>query len=164
MDIFLGIVVGLVVLMILVVAHEFGHFIVSKLLGVPVDSVRNDVARMRSKRLSEQKKKQSKDALLSIKNIGDRAGIEKTQIYAQYTDSRTYTPHFQLCGIKAVELEAGEKATVTFEIDEYWLKAVTDDGTRVDPDGKMALYVGGHQPDSVSNKLMGYECIELKIK
>ena len=36
MDIFVGVVVGLIVLMILVVAHEFGHFIVSRRNGVRV--------------------------------------------------------------------------------------------------------------------------------
>ncbi len=101
---------------------------------------------------------------VDITNTGKMKGVEKAQVYASFTDSRTVTPHFQLCGIKALELEAGEKATVTFEIDEYWLKAVTEDGTRVDPDGKLALYVGGHQPDSVSNALLGNECIKIEIK
>lgn len=36
MDIFIGIVVGLVVLMLLVIAHEFGHFIASRRNGVRV--------------------------------------------------------------------------------------------------------------------------------
>lgn len=36
MDIFLGIVVGLIVLMILVIVHEFGHFIASRKNGVNV--------------------------------------------------------------------------------------------------------------------------------
>ena len=36
MDIFIGVVVGLIVLMILVVAHEFGHFIASRRNGVRV--------------------------------------------------------------------------------------------------------------------------------
>lgn len=36
MDIFVGVVVGLLVLMILVVAHEFGHFIMSRRNGVNV--------------------------------------------------------------------------------------------------------------------------------
>lgn len=101
---------------------------------------------------------------VDITNTGKMKGVEKAQVYASFTDSRTVTPHFQLCGIKAVELDAGEKATVTFEIDGYWLKAVTEDGARVEPDGKLALYVGGHQPDSVSNALLGNECIKIEVK
>ena len=100
---------------------------------------------------------------VSVKNIGDRAGIEKTQIYAQYSDSRTYTPHFQLCGFKSTSLEAGETANVTIDIDTYWLKAVLEDGQRVTPDGKITLYVGGHQPDKVSNALLGYECEKIEL-
>ena len=100
---------------------------------------------------------------VDITNTGSIKGVEKAQVYAQFTDSRTVTPHFQLCGIKAVELEAGEKASVEFEVDGYWLKAVTEDGTRVAPDGKIALYIGGHQPDGVSNALLGNECIRIEL-
>ncbi|MBQ7120773.1 MAG: glycoside hydrolase family 3 C-terminal domain-containing protein [Clostridia bacterium] len=100
---------------------------------------------------------------VDITNTGAMKGIEKAQVYASFTDSRTVTPHFQLCGIKAVELDAGEKATAEIEIDSYWLKAVTDDGARVTPDGKIALYIGGHQPDGVSNALLGNECIKIEL-
>ena len=100
---------------------------------------------------------------VDVKNIGDRAGIEKAQVYAQYTDSRTYTPHFQLCGIKSTSLEAGEAKNVTIDIDTYWIKAVLEDGQRVTPDGKITLYIGGHQPDKVSNALLGYECEKIEL-
>ena len=100
---------------------------------------------------------------VDVKNIGDRAGIEKAQVYAQYTDSRTYTPHFQLCGIKSASLEAGEAKNVTIDIDTYWIKAVLEDGQRVTPDGKITLYIGGHQPDKVSNQLLGYECEKIEL-
>lgn len=100
---------------------------------------------------------------VDVKNTGDRAGIERVQVYASFTDSRTVTPHFQLCGIKALELAAGETKNVQLEIDRYWLKAVTDDGERVDPDGELILYVGGHQPDAVSDRLTGYSCKKIEL-
>ncbi len=100
---------------------------------------------------------------VEITNKGAIDGIEKAQVYANYTDSRTITPNFQLCGIKSVKIAAGEKAEVEFEIDRYWLKAVIEDGSRVEPDGKIALYVGGHQPDSVSNRLTGYSCLKVEL-
>ena len=53
-----------------------------ELLGVPVESVRNDVSRMRTRMINEQKKKQSKDALLSIKNIGDRVNTDAAKYVA----------------------------------------------------------------------------------
>ena len=101
---------------------------------------------------------------VEITNAGDMSGYERAQVYASYTDSRYATPHYQLCALKSVEISKGETAKVSFDIDRYWLKAVNDEGERVEPDGSIKLYVGGHQPDSVSNKLMGYECIELRVK
>ena len=100
---------------------------------------------------------------VSVENAGSIAGKEIIQVYAAYTDSRVATPHWQLCSLKSVPLEAGEKAEVTLDIDRYWVKAVTMDGERVDPDGKVTLYIGGHQPDSVSNELLGYNCLEIEL-
>jgi DNA primase len=54
----------------------------AQVLGVPVDSVRNDVSRMRTRKINEYKKKQSKDALLSIKNIGDRVNSDAAKYVA----------------------------------------------------------------------------------
>ncbi|MBQ8764277.1 MAG: glycoside hydrolase family 3 C-terminal domain-containing protein [Clostridia bacterium] len=98
-----------------------------------------------------------------VENAGSIAGKEIVQVYAAYTDSRVATPHCQLCSLKSIPLEAGEKKEVTLDIDRYWIKAVTMDGERVDPDGKITLYIGGHQPDSVSNKLLGYSCLEIEL-
>ncbi len=100
---------------------------------------------------------------VDIANVGGMKGIERAQVYASFTDSRTPTPHYQLCAVKAVELDAGEKTNITLEIDRYWIKAVLDDGSRVDPDGKITLYVGGHQPDSVSNALLGDVCKTIEL-
>ena len=101
---------------------------------------------------------------VDVTNTGNIKGIEKVQAYAEYKDSRTVTPHSQLCAIKSVELEKGETKTVEMEIDRYWIKAVLEDGKRVDPDGSIAIYIGGHQPDAVSDKLLGYACERIEIK
>ena len=98
-----------------------------------------------------------------VENIGSIAGKEIIQVYAAYTDSRVATPHWQLCSLRSVPLEAGEKKEISLDIDRYWVKAVTMDGERVDPDGKITLYIGGHQPDSVSNNLLGYNCLEIEL-
>lgn len=100
---------------------------------------------------------------VDVVNTGNMTGIEKIQVYASFEDSRTITPHFQLCGKKSTELKPGEKATLTITVDRYWIKAVLDDGSRVEPDGKIKLYVGGHQPDAVSEKLTGTSCLEIEI-
>lgn len=36
-------------------------------------------------------------------------------------------------------------------------------GATFDPDGKITLYIGGHQPDSVSDKLLGYPCLKIEL-
>lgn len=100
---------------------------------------------------------------VDITNAGKIEGTEKVQVYAEFSDSRTPTPSFQLCAVCAVRLEAGERKTVSLEADRYWLKAVLSDGTRVAPDGETVLYVGGHQPDDVSYGLTGKQCIKLKL-
>lgn len=98
-----------------------------------------------------------------VENTGCIAGKEIIQVYASYTDSRVPTPHSQLCSIKSVFLEAKEKKEVTLDIDRYWIKAVTTEGERVEPDGKITLRIGGHQPDSISDKLLGYSCLEIEL-
>ncbi len=98
-----------------------------------------------------------------VENAGCIAGKEIVQVYAAYTDSRVPTPHWQLCSLKSVPLQAGEKKEVSLEIDRYWIKAVTMDGERVEPDGMINLYIGGHQPDRVSNRLLGYPCLKIEL-
>lgn len=101
---------------------------------------------------------------VSVSNTGSADGAEKVQVYAKYSDSRTVTPNCQLCGVKKVFVRAGETETAEIEIDRFWVKAVLDDGSRAEPDGSIELYIGGHQPDELSNKLTGYECIKTIIK
>ncbi len=100
---------------------------------------------------------------VSITNTGKVDAMEKAQLYASYTDSRTTTPHYQLCGINALFIKAGETRTAVFEADKYWLSAVLEDGSRVAPDGKITLFAGGHQPDNVSCRLAGYECVKTEL-
>jgi len=91
----------------------------------------------------------------TLENTGSMEGIEKVQIYGSYTDSRIVTPRYQLCGLKSVKLAPGESVTETVRVSRWWLRAVLEDGSRVNPDGKTELYVGGHQPDERSCELLG---------
>ena len=99
-----------------------------------------------------------------VTNTGKVASWEKVQLYARLTDSRTETPNYQLCAMEPVFLEAGESRVVTVSADRYWMKAVLADGSRVDPDGELSLYAGGHQPDAHSARLSGSACACLKLK
>ena len=101
---------------------------------------------------------------VSLTNEGDFDSVEKIQVYAKFTDSRTATPNYQLCGIKAMMLNRFETAEAEIEINNYWLKAVLENGERVTPDGQIELFVGGHQPDELSTFLSGNKCVEVKLK
>ena len=101
---------------------------------------------------------------LKVTNTGSMEGIEKVQVYASYTDSRTPTPLYQLCGLASVKLGAGESAYASVKVDKYWVKAVLADGSRVTPDGEIVLHIGGHQPDEVSCALLGNEPAKLTIQ
>lgn len=101
------------------------------------------------------------DALKVSVDVTNNSSIkadERAQLYAEFSDSRTVTPNYQLCGITPLTLEAGETKTAVFDVDKYWIKAVLEDGSRVTPDGKVTLYAGGHQPDGLSTRLSGCEC------
>lgn len=101
---------------------------------------------------------------VKVKNSGSMDGVEKVQVYASYTDSRTVTPNFQLCGLVAVELAQGEEREVSVKVDGFWTRAVLDNGERVAPDGKLSFYVGGHQPDDRSRDLGLADCLEINVK
>lgn len=101
---------------------------------------------------------------VTVCNIGQRDGAEKVQVYAAFTDSRTTTPIYQLCGLQSVLLNSGEAKRVRIEIDNFWVKAILLDGARVAPDGKVVLYVGGHQPDPRSAELTGTECLRWELQ
>ena len=58
----------------------------AKVLEVSAESVHGDVERIRRKRLNEYKSRQSKEALLSIKNIGDRVNADAAK-YVSANDS-----------------------------------------------------------------------------
>ena len=87
------------------------------------------------------------DLSVTVENKGSFDVTEKVQIYAKYSDSRTSTPNFQLCGIKAVDIKKGESKTIQINVDKYWVMAVDEKGNRIEPDGEILFYAGTHQPD-----------------
>lgn len=100
---------------------------------------------------------------ITLTNKGNMKAYEKVQIYAQYTDTRTDTPNYQLCGIISIELEANETKSIDTKIDRHWIKAVLADGKRTEPNGSITLYAGGHQPDEYSESLYKYHCVKAEI-
>lgn len=107
------------------------------------------------------------DSMIKVKitltNKGYMKALEKVQVYAKYDDTRTVTPNYQLCAFGTFALDANETKDVELEIDRYWIKAVLENGERVEPNGKIILYAGGHQPDKFSESLCKYNCIKVEL-
>ena len=121
-------------------------------------------ARFRYDRLSAARRENG-DALVRVEvtNESAFAAREVVQVYAVLRDSRTRTPLRQLCAVQPTEIPAGETATVTMSVPAKWLRAVSPAGERLDPDGGVTLFVGGHQPDPVSDRLTGNACLEIEL-
>ncbi|MCR5151364.1 MAG: glycoside hydrolase family 3 C-terminal domain-containing protein [Clostridiales bacterium] len=101
---------------------------------------------------------------VTVENTGKYDTTEKIQIYAKFADSRTETPVYQLCGIKALEIPAGGRVDTCVVCDRYWIKAVLESGERVEPDGEITLFVGSSLPDELSVSQGAPEPVEIKVR
>ncbi len=103
------------------------------------------------------------DITVSVKNEGAVKTGEVVQIYAKALEDKNEVRNYRLVGFKRVCLEAGESADVTVSITADALKVVAEDGERVTPSGKIALYAGFGQPDERTAELYGSKAVELII-
>lgn len=103
------------------------------------------------------------DITVSVKNDGTVKTGEVVQIYAKALEDKNEVRNFRLVGFKRICLEAGESADVTIAITSDVLKVVDEDGARVMPTGKIALYAGFGQPDARTAELYGSKAVELFI-
>lgn len=95
--------------------------------------------------------KNAEDTVKCSVKVTNKGAVDSrinVQCYAHFDDSRTSTPKLQLCGIAPLYLKKGETKTAEITIEKYWLKAVTENGERITPNGQTKLYIGDGQPDS----------------
>jgi beta-glucosidase len=88
-----------------------------------------------------------------VENTGTLAGDEVVQLYLKDVEATLPVPNLQLQGFARVPLAPGEKRTVKFSLAAAQLSAVNADGKWVLEPGVFAVWVGGVQPDLVSNIL-----------
>ncbi|MEJ5265846.1 MAG: glycoside hydrolase family 3 C-terminal domain-containing protein [Bacteroidales bacterium] len=85
---------------------------------------------------------------VTVTNAGGRAGDEVVQLYIKHPTATVPVPIHALKAFKRVFLKAGDKITLTFELNSKDL-AILDEKNRwmVKP-GDIDIYVGGQQPDA----------------
>lgn len=93
-------------------------------------------------------------ATVTVKNEGDRDGMETVQVYVK-TEAPFRAPRYQLKKIKKVFLRAGEEQTLSIPLQKEDFMLYNEAGEKVLPNGKKTVFVGGSQPDCVSEALLG---------
>ncbi|MDE7361082.1 MAG: glycoside hydrolase family 3 C-terminal domain-containing protein, partial [Oscillospiraceae bacterium] len=101
-------------------------------------------------------------AEVTVENVGDRETEDVVQLYIK-DYSENAVPNHSLCGFARVRLAAGESATVEIPMPEKAFTAVDENGGRAVFGTRFTLYAGTHQPDALSEKLSGTECVSLDI-
>jgi beta-glucosidase len=102
-------------------------------------------------KLSDTSMSASKPMTVSVEvvNTGKIAGEEIVQLYVRDIAGEIVRPMKELKGFKKVALEAGEKATVEFEITEEQLRYYHADLTFKSDPGKFIAFVGPNSRDTV---------------
>ena len=103
------------------------------------------------------------DITVSIKNTGSVKTGDVVQIYAKAIEDRNEVRNIKLVGFKRICLDAGETKDVVLNISSDALKVITEDGSKVIPEGKIAIYAGLGQPDERTAELTGTKAAEILI-
>ena len=103
------------------------------------------------------------DITVSVKNTGSVKTGDVVQIYAKALEDKNEVRNFKLVGFKRLCLDAGEAKDVVIHITSDALKVVTEDGSKVIPEGKIAIYAGLGQPDERTAELTGTKAVEIFI-
>jgi beta-glucosidase len=103
---------------------------------------------------------------VSVKNVGELAGEEVTQLYVKDVEASVPVPHHSLRGFQRYRLEPGESRDITFKLTARDLSLIDLAGQRQLEPGRFRISVGGSQPDARSVALTGQTplSIELEVK
>lgn len=101
-------------------------------------------------------------AYISAINRGNTATEEVIELYIK-SDSENAPLNPALCGFRRIRLEAGESAEIEIHIDSKAFTDVNAEGKRAVFGKRFTLFAGTHQPDALSTRLTGTECISTEI-
>lgn len=96
---------------------------------------------------------------IRVKNVGERDGIEKVQLYAEPIDCGFEVPRWELRGFESVTLKAGEEKEIEFKVDKKDLMLINENGEKVEHMNGFRFYVGGGQPDERTAELTGMRAL-----
>jgi beta-glucosidase len=92
---------------------------------------------------------------VEVKNTGKMKGEEVIQVYIQDLEASVKVPRWSLQGFLRINLSPNQKETIQFKIKPRQLAIINEEGKRVLEPGSFRVYVGGSQPDEVSERLTG---------
>ncbi|MBN2157584.1 MAG: glycoside hydrolase family 3 C-terminal domain-containing protein [Candidatus Lokiarchaeota archaeon] len=92
---------------------------------------------------------------VDVKNKGKKEGDEVVQLYIQDLEASVKIPRWSLQGFERISLKPGQSETVKFKIKPQQFSIITEQGKRILEPGSFRIYIGGSQPDEVSEKLTG---------
>ena len=82
-----------------------------------------------------------------LKNTGDRKGSEVVQLYIDDVISSMVTPIIELKGFRRIELQPGEKKTVSFTLKPEHLSFLDAHMERIVEPGMFDLMIGSSSAD-----------------
>lgn len=101
-------------------------------------------------------------AVVTAENRGSVDTEDVIQLYIK-DYSECAVPNVSLCGFKRIRIKPGEKLTVEIPVAERSFTAVNENGERKICGSRFTLFAGNHQPDALSSKLCGTECVSVEI-
>ena len=101
--------------------------------------------------------------LVTVKNEGGMDGIETVEVYIK-TEAPFRAPRYQLKKIAKVHLAAGEEKILSISLAKEDFMIYDEAGQKVLSEGKKTVFVGGSQPDSVSEALLGSAPLSAEVK
>lgn len=101
---------------------------------------------------------------VDVENSGDKAGDEVVQLYVKHLSSSVPTPRFSLQGFQRISLAKNEKQTVSFILSPRQLAIFDNEGRCLMEPGIIEIFVGGSQPDSLSERLTGQKPLSIQLE
>ncbi len=100
---------------------------------------------------------------VTVSNEGSIAGRTVIQAYIQANLKDIITPHWSLAGFETLELNSKESKIIRVTIGSKQFLTVDDDGNSIYIPGTYTLYIGGNQPDLISEALTGQKVLKCDI-